>query len=256
MAKQRGLIKMEGLIDELSFYKWKGKYVVRRKGGASRDRIKNDPAFARTRENNMEFAWASGAAKLIRMSLNEIMGHDKWFLLHGRLTQMMLTVLRSNTTSDRGKRCFSNGDLSALQGFNFNAEADFNAIFYPKYTVSTNLESGIITATVEAFVPMLEVNSPEDATHIQLTLAGVEMDFKANEYRTNIERSHFIAMENERQEMIKITVTIPDNGGKIRLGVLALGFYQEVNGKMYVLKNMKYKALKIILAGQNWEDNR
>jgi hypothetical protein len=55
MAKQEGTFKINGTIGDLTFYKSSGQYLVRQKGGVSGDRIKNDPNFARTRENNNEF---------------------------------------------------------------------------------------------------------------------------------------------------------------------------------------------------------
>ena len=49
-----------------SFLKTKKMAKAKSTSGASADRIKNDPAFERTRENNAEFARAGKAAKLLR----------------------------------------------------------------------------------------------------------------------------------------------------------------------------------------------
>ncbi len=49
MAKLKSLIKIEGTLDDLTFYKGKEGFLVRSKGGVSKKRINNDPAFARTR---------------------------------------------------------------------------------------------------------------------------------------------------------------------------------------------------------------
>ena len=65
MARQKGVIKLEGRIGDLSFYKSGGDYLARAKGGVDGDRIKNDPAFARTRENGEEFGRAGKASKLV-----------------------------------------------------------------------------------------------------------------------------------------------------------------------------------------------
>jgi hypothetical protein len=51
MARQKSFLKIEGTLDELTFYKSDGNYLVKTKGGISGDRIANDPAFQRTREN-------------------------------------------------------------------------------------------------------------------------------------------------------------------------------------------------------------
>jgi len=61
MAKQIGPNKFQGRIDNQVFYKSQDGFLVKGKGGASADRIANDPSFARTRENYSEFSAASRA---------------------------------------------------------------------------------------------------------------------------------------------------------------------------------------------------
>ena len=51
MARQSGIIKLEGKIGDLSFYKTRDGFLAREKGGVEADRIKNDPAFALTRKD-------------------------------------------------------------------------------------------------------------------------------------------------------------------------------------------------------------
>ena len=51
MARQKGIIKLEGTIGDISFYKSKDGHLARTKGGVDAERIQNDPAFQRTREN-------------------------------------------------------------------------------------------------------------------------------------------------------------------------------------------------------------
>lgn len=55
MAKLKGILKIEGTLDELTFYKTQDGHLVKTKGGVSADRIANDPNFQRTRENGSEF---------------------------------------------------------------------------------------------------------------------------------------------------------------------------------------------------------
>ncbi len=66
MARQTGIIKIKGKIGDLSFYKTKDGHLAREKGGVEGDRIKNDPAYARTRENNAEFGSSATSGKLMR----------------------------------------------------------------------------------------------------------------------------------------------------------------------------------------------
>ena len=51
MAKQSGIIKLEGTIGDITFYKSQDGLLARAKGGVDASRIQNDAAFQRTREN-------------------------------------------------------------------------------------------------------------------------------------------------------------------------------------------------------------
>lgn len=57
---------MAGELGDISFYKSKDGYMARGKSSVSGDRIRNDAAFERTRENAREFGRASRAGKLLR----------------------------------------------------------------------------------------------------------------------------------------------------------------------------------------------
>jgi hypothetical protein len=52
MARQTGLIKIKGTLDNVNFYKSKDGDLARMKTSVDGTRIANDPAFERTRENN------------------------------------------------------------------------------------------------------------------------------------------------------------------------------------------------------------
>ena len=67
MARQEGLVKLKGKIGDLSFYKTQDGHFARMKGGVDGDRIQNNPAFERTRENGVEFGRAGKADDFIRL---------------------------------------------------------------------------------------------------------------------------------------------------------------------------------------------
>ena len=69
MAKSTGILKIEGTLENITFYKSADGQMVRTKGGVSKKRILNDPAFIRTRENGAEFGHSANAAKMLRTAL-------------------------------------------------------------------------------------------------------------------------------------------------------------------------------------------
>ena len=84
MAKQTGIIKLKGTIGDISFYKTTDGHLARGKGGIDPERIKNDPAFQRTRENGSEFGTAGKGGKLLRNAIRILCKkyHHCIFLLH------------------------------------------------------------------------------------------------------------------------------------------------------------------------------
>jgi hypothetical protein len=57
----------------MTFYKTQDGNLIKRKGGVSKQRIDNDPRFARTRENGEEFGNAAMSGKLVRDTVRSMM---------------------------------------------------------------------------------------------------------------------------------------------------------------------------------------
>ena len=135
MARQTGLIKIKGTLDNFNFYKTKDGDLARMKTSVDADRIKNDPAYIRTRENNAEFGNSASAGKLLRdtirpMSLNASDGR-----VTSRMMKIMTQIKNMDATSVRGERNVAEGvqdptALLLLDGFDFNNEALLCAILY------------------------------------------------------------------------------------------------------------------------------
>ncbi|HLN96134.1 MAG TPA: hypothetical protein VK183_10920, partial [Flavobacterium sp.] len=125
MAKQSGIFKIEGKIDELSFYKRGDVYLVRNKGGVSRERLMNDPAFQRTRENISEFGMVASASRILRHGGAPVFRRAYDPRLHNRLMRLMTLAKNLDTLSRRGSRQVAEGFRTAegrllLRGFDFN----------------------------------------------------------------------------------------------------------------------------------------
>ena len=142
MAKQIGIIKLKGTIGDLSFYKTKDGHLAREKGGVDAERIKNDPAFERTRENGAEFGSAAKSGKLVRDAFRTLMMRSSDGRVTARLTKLMSDIRALDTTSARGERNVAVAivDPAAkdlLKGFNFNNRAILGAVLYRPYSVNT-----------------------------------------------------------------------------------------------------------------------
>ena len=121
MARQRSIIKLDGTIGGITFYKSKDGYLAREKGGIPAERIANDPAFQRTRENGAEFGRAGKAGKVLRNSIRQLLQNVNDSRMVSRLTKEMVKVIQMDATNSRGQRNVIDGEAELLIGFDFNA---------------------------------------------------------------------------------------------------------------------------------------
>ncbi len=246
MPKQDSIFKMKGTIDDASFYKTKDGYMVRKKGGVDAQKIATDPAFQRTRENGAEFGRAGKGGKLIRSAFRPLLVKAKDHRVSSRLTTELLKVVKSDPTNTRGNKNISDGDLTMIQGFNFNINASLNATLLVMYSTAIDRVTGELEVTIPAFVPMSMVHWPSGATHIKIVSGGAEIDFDTEFINAGIASSAFIPLDNVATALTTLTVTLTPNSTKRMLLALGIEFYQESNGDKYPLKNGAFNALALV----------
>lgn len=134
MAILRGNLDFTGSLSGLSAYKRKDMDVtiVRSKGGASKSKIKNSPAFVRTRENNSEFTGCGKASGIIRWALKDVR-HLADYNFTYSLTKLAKLMQKQDTVSVRGERSVLISECRyMLEGFHLNRKHTFdNVLRYP-----------------------------------------------------------------------------------------------------------------------------
>jgi len=246
MARQKGIIKLTGKIGDLSFYKSKDGYLAREKGGVEAERIKNDPAFERTRENGAEFGSSASSGKLLRDTIRTMMQNASDSRVTSRLTKVMTQIKNLDATSARGQRNVGVGIATPsaqalLKGFNFNDKAILGSILFNPYDV--DLGTGVIT--LDGLVPINEVNAPSGATHIALRGAWAKVDFATGEATMEETNTVNLPIDATSTNVVLTPVATPTGAGT-DLYLLMIEFFQEVNGNQYTLKNGAYNALSVV----------
>jgi hypothetical protein len=122
MAKQKGIIKLDGTISDITFLKTRDGYLAKEKSSVSAERIASDPAFQRTRENGAEFGRAGKAGKTLRHAFRAALQNTADGRMVGRLTKEMVRVIQADATNARGLRNVIDGEAELLEGFDFNAQ--------------------------------------------------------------------------------------------------------------------------------------
>ena len=246
MARQKGIIKLEGTIGDISFYKSKDGHLARTKGGVEADRIRSDPAFQRTRENGKEFGKAGKAGRLLRTSLRQYLQNAADSRMVSRLTREMLKVIKSDPVNERGERTVLDGDLTQLKGFEFNIAGKLASTFYTSYEATVDRVTGELRIDVPSFSPASAIASPEGATHMRLISAGAAVDFEEDGYQAAASQSDEIELNQIATPLIELVNQLPaDVTGPLFL-VLGVEFFQSINGTSYPLKNGRFNSLALI----------
>ena len=168
MARQDGIIKVSGGLEDLVFYTVNGKHYVRRKGSLDRDRVMRDKAFARSREMMKEFGGAATVAGAFRRSMLpwiKMLGESR---INGRLTKILRNTLGSGV---RGRRPFKISEhRKMLRGLEFNRQTPVRS------TCDMSIQTSITPDRDEVITKLTfpdaqkVCTAPTGATHIQFIL--------------------------------------------------------------------------------------
>jgi hypothetical protein len=246
MARVNSLIKIEGTLDQLTFYKSQDGHLVKTKGGVAKSRIMNDPNFIRTRENGQEFGLAATSGKFLRDSLRTMIMTASDNRVTSRLTQLMMEIKNFDTTSARGSRNVGVGiiDPSAgivLQGFEFNRRAILGSVLLKPYTVNTT--TGVVS--IPGLVPVNDINIIQGATHVTFSSCFAIVDFANGVSDVQYSNKVNIIIDPSLTNVVLTPTALPSGTGT-KLILLRIEYFQEVNGVQYSLKNGAFNALSII----------
>ena len=245
MARQKGIIKLKGTVGGITFYKTQDGHLAREKGGVDASRIKNDPAFQRTRENGSEFGRAGTAGKVLRTSIRGLLLNSADNRMVSRLTQAMTRVIKADATSIRGERNVIDGEAELLQGFEFNIRGKIGTSLYAPTVQTIDRVTGQIKVVIPSFIPANMIAAPTGTTHFKVISAGSEVDFANETYVSVNSSSAILPWSITPTAVITQTNTVTAASTKPLFLFLGLEFYQEVNGTMYPLKNGAFNPLAI-----------
>lgn len=246
MARLKSLLKVEGTLDGITFYKTQDGHLVRTSGSLDANRIRRDPSFARTRENIQEFRSAAKSGKMLRDSVRSLYYGLADNRLTSRLTKVMSAIGKYDYVSFRGLRNAATG-LQAAEGkaqlrfFEFNNNSGLGSVLTAPWSLDT--ATGVIT--ISDFIPAENLLIPEGATHFTISGAMQVIDFSTG----NSSLKYTNKVNSPLIPTVLPVVLTPSSlpvGTGITLFYLKIEFFQLVNTVQYSLKNGKHNALCII----------
>jgi len=138
------------------------------KGGANRDLIMNNPAFARTRENMNEFGGCGVAVKAIRRGLLNLIPEQTDKNFTGRLMKVVKEINRRDYEGVRGKRAIIfSGQRPFLSSMIFSTLQDIAGVLIDQYAYEHPITRASAKLTLTDFT-IKPVLIPAGASHYRV----------------------------------------------------------------------------------------
>ena len=244
MAYQAGPLRFKGKLGGLSFYHNKQYgYLVRQKGGPSKDQVVNSDHFVRTRENASEFSLAATAGKLIRQAVMASTGFSGDAGVSQRLTGVLVRLGKTDHYGVRGMRSparvFEEPESGViLRSFAFYGSQAIASVY--KGQIQCDFNTGKITLSSSPGMMSAQADclfrKPKGSTHVRIKAAIAVLDFDRKRYIVFPALPYIAAME-EVMPAVDFECGVSEEGILPKIGVVAIEFLQEKNGELYVLKD-------------------
>lgn len=247
MAKQKGPIILEGPMGEDVYYiDPKHGPLKRRKTSVNAERIRKDAAFVRVRENNNDFRRGAALVKAIRAAFHPIYAPVADQRMTSRLTSAVMTAIRADNTHAPGNRSILHGDITSLQGLDFNKESSVTRLLRTPYTVAPGEAQGTTITSFKRVIPTHHLYAPAGATHYRVVSSVAWIDPATGRYVVHTATSIALPAKGHVPVDIFLTNALPTEHGTLRLHVLGIEFLQETNGNFYRLANKTFHALTLV----------
>lgn len=116
MAKQKGLHKLAGKVDEQSYYYSKnGGYQSRKINPGIGERVKSAPEYFNTRLNNAEFGAAGACAGAMIREVTKRWRYILDSIATGKMVKKIKALMEQDTTSPWGQRVVALADMPSVQ---------------------------------------------------------------------------------------------------------------------------------------------
>lgn len=229
MARQKGIIPITGTIDELTFYKHPDDgHLVKKKTGVTSERVKNDPDFKLTRLKAAEFKTAIHSGQLLRLALDKLLFPIADGKLSSRMNKEMVKVAQLDKVHRLGERVPSAGNLTTLEGFNFNGKLLLQDAFTVAYSVQYDVVSREMCIEVPGFKPWEHVHAPDYVEYFQLVSGTAVVNFAKKQFTNDLKKGPLLPFNKQAVDDVRFSHPAPLTMGQTLFAALGIVFYAPV----------------------------
>lgn len=245
MATQEGIITIKGTVYGFNFYEYNGKIIARKAGGGFNGKaIRTKPEMARVRENASEFGMVSKATKLLRLGIYPFLKDIKDLTLHSRMMSLFQTIKTLDTVSERGKRTFQNG-LATAAGRSLLLDFAFTS----QKASSMLPGNGMFAIEAQEYrisdIDITALRLPKGASGMQVCFGILEVDFAEGSSQFFASSTVTIDARFSATGFVLTPESLP-TGNAMRIAVLQVRYYQEVNGEVFLFNELATQGVEVV----------
>jgi hypothetical protein len=154
----------------------------------------------------------------------------------------MHKIAKSDVMSEYGFRCANAGDVSLLEGFDYNHLLGFDGALPVKPTHSMDATTGTLHLHVPACTVEYKTEFPETATHFRIVSCAAALDFNRQCFVNDVSESDYLPLD-EKLPAIDLSHAITVTPGQVMVHTIGIVFYTVSEGKM---ERLRGGALKIV----------
>ncbi|MBO9562233.1 MAG: hypothetical protein J7621_05635 [Niastella sp.] len=246
MAKILSPFEIHGSVGNTTYFKNEYGQQMKEKGGPTAWQVKNLDRFTNTRLNAAEWKHATGASRLLRHALGDLLRSIKNIRLSGRMNGLLLAVLKDDLIHDYGKRVVSAGNLSKLAGFEFNHHLPLENALPLNIENCFSLEAGKLALDVPAFRIRKKKGIPKDATHYRLVSCILSIDFDKRTYHQDRQVSALHAMGRKAGSAFVIEQVVQPSNEQGCFWLMGIEFYKLVNEQPVLVRGGALRVMEWI----------
>ncbi|HSC38574.1 MAG TPA: hypothetical protein VLD19_11895 [Chitinophagaceae bacterium] len=228
-----------------------GRLRLRPRRGVPAARIREDPAFERTRKQGAEFGNAIRMSGRLRNAFDTTGRSIGGPHLTARLVSPLVKVIQGDTRHPLGERCVADGDLGQLAGFEFNEYHCPPALSGLRCSLLWSRQGDRVLLQTDAFAAsVLRTPQVQHATHFRVSLLiGVipgELEKQSTLYK---ESTDSMVMAHDIVPALRAAVDLqPDQKPVLYCVALSVSFYQFRGSLSIPFKSGKLDLLRVLMA--------
>jgi hypothetical protein len=193
MARQRGPVPFVGRVGDLSFYEDKiHGYLIRGKGGPTREQIKKRESMEVVRQNNSEFGKASAYGSLLRSAFRPLVLHCREYSMSRRMQSLLTAVIKMDAGKEPGKRELTKEHLTTLQGFELDEHFSYRKFFKKDVDIVVSKKAVITKGYCTISKAMAK-----KADFFKVVSVAATVDFNKKQFLNDVKESELLPCKNK-----------------------------------------------------------